>query len=199
MQGFEGAGRFAAVDDSQAPRARTGIGAFADLRADVRRAGGLTSLVHNRALFAVVTYRLGRALLGLPVAPRRFALLVHRPLELLTEIASGVELPVSADIGPGLYLPHAGTVVVHEGVRAGRNLTLLHGTTLGNAEAGGDPPVLGDNVAVLVNASVFGPIHVGDGARIAPHAVVLNDVAAQTIVGGIPAKPLSSSARPTPP
>ncbi|HIX88248.1 MAG TPA: maltose O-acetyltransferase [Candidatus Akkermansia intestinavium] len=52
------------------------------------------------------------------------------------------------------------------------------------------PIVLGRNVWVGSNATILQGVTIGDNAVIAAGAVVTRDVPANTIVGGIPAKPI---------
>ncbi|HEX3344244.1 MAG TPA: serine acetyltransferase, partial [Polyangiaceae bacterium] len=54
----------------------------------------------------------------------------------------------------------------------------------------GRSPVLGSNIHIGAGAKIFGPIAVGDGARIGANAVVVHDVAPDTTVVGVPAKPV---------
>lgn len=55
---------------------------------------------------------------------------------------------------------------------------------------GGGPVIIGENVWIGDNVIILGPLVIGDGAVIASNAVVRQDVAPQTIVAGIPAKPI---------
>ena len=48
-----------------------------------------------------------------------------------------------------------------------------------------------DYVRVGVNVTIVGPVTVGQGAAIAPGALVLKDVPPYTAVGGVPAKPIA--------
>jgi acetyltransferase-like isoleucine patch superfamily enzyme len=48
-----------------------------------------------------------------------------------------------------------------------------------------------DYVRVGVNAVIIGPVTIGEGAGIAPGAVVNKDVPPYTAVGGVPAKPIA--------
>lgn len=50
--------------------------------------------------------------------------------------------------------------------------------------------VIGRGVFVASNSTILGPCTIGDDAVVAAGAVVRGDVAAATIVGGVPARPL---------
>lgn len=51
--------------------------------------------------------------------------------------------------------------------------------------------VFEDYVRVGVNSIIIGPVTLGEGAAVAPGAVVVGDVPPYTAVGGVPAKPLA--------
>ena len=113
----------------------------------------------------------------------------YRVLQKTVEVAAGISVPASADIGPGLYIGHFGEVIVHPNTRAGRNLSLGQGVTLGTRGAGtSGAPTIGNDVYIGVGAKVLGPVHIGDGARIGANAVVLDDVPAGATAVGIPAR-----------
>jgi lipopolysaccharide O-acetyltransferase len=59
---------------------------------------------------------------------------------------------------------------------------------------GGGPVFIGENVWIGDNVTIIGPVKVGDGAVLGANAVVNRDVAPETIVGGIPARPLKQFA-----
>ncbi len=92
--------------------------------------------------------------------------------------------------GPGLRLPHRGTIIINGGSKIGANCT-IHidvniGTTKGcNSEA----PTIGNNVYIAPGAKIFGPIHIADNCTIGANAVVNKScyVEGATIVG-IPAR-----------
>lgn len=112
----------------------------------------------------------------------------------LNQVLFGVEIALRLDVGPGLYFPHTNGIVL--GAAAiGRDATIYHGVTLGAPvlDVGFEPalrPTLGDGVVIAAGAKVLGGVTIGDRAIVAANAVVLDDVPADTVVGGIPATPL---------
>ncbi len=101
---------------------------------------------------------------------------------------SGAELQPKATIGPGLVLKHSTGMVVGGDVVAGERLTLHQNVTLGDRRPFGGQPVLGDDVTVGAGACVLGPITIGDRVVVAANAVVLDDVPADSVVAGSPAR-----------
>lgn len=59
---------------------------------------------------------------------------------------------------------------------------------------GTGPVVIGDRVFLGQNVVVLGGVRIGDGATVAAGAVVVSNVEAGAVVGGIPAKPIGSRA-----
>lgn len=85
--------------------------------------------------------------------------------------------PVS--IGRGCVLADNVMVSTTDHDRADRHL--VHGT---------GPTVIGDNVFLGQNVVVLGGVSIGNGATVAAGAVVIGDVDAGTVVGGVPARVL---------
>lgn len=106
----------------------------------------------------------------------------------------GIEISESAQIGEGLYIGHFGTIVVNGQAVIGKNCNLSHGVTIGQLNRGerAGCPTIGDNVFIGPGAKIIGKIHVGDRAAVGPNSVVVQDVPDDGVVGGIPAKLLSS-------
>lgn len=94
----------------------------------------------------------------------------------IVETLTGISLPLSAQIGPGLRIYHFGNIFIHSNVIMGRNCTLRHGATMGNRSKDGGVPTVGDGVEFGVGAVAIGPIHIGSGAKIAPLSFVSFDV-----------------------
>ena len=91
-----------------------------------------------------------------------------------------------ADFGPGLVILHSFGVVVNSQVRAGRNLVLEHGVTIGAEK--NLSPVLGDNVFIGAGAKIIGAVRVGSDVKIGANAVVTKDLPDGATAVGIPAR-----------
>jgi serine O-acetyltransferase len=110
---------------------------------------------------------------------------------------TGIHLSPDAHIGPGLYIPHGGYIVVGEG-RLGRNCNLYQGVTLGlSVDTLGSPdfqprlPTLGDGVWVFPGAVIVGAVTVGDNAAVSANSLVVRDVPPGGVVMGVPARLVS--------
>jgi serine O-acetyltransferase len=140
------------------------------------------------AVWALATYRFGHWALMLPPGARQAASLLYGVLRLVTRIASGVDMPRRAQVGPGLKIFHNGPVVIHPGTVIGANCVLLHGVTLGIRERPGELPVIEDDVTLGAYAMVLGGVTVGRGAKVGAMSVVTRDVPPGTIAVGSPAR-----------
>lgn len=103
---------------------------------------------------------------------------------------TGIEIHPGATIGKGLFIDHGMGVVIGETTIIGDNCTIYQNVTLGGTgkDHGKRHPTLGNDVLVGSGAKVLGPINIGNNARIAAGAVVLNDVPDNSTAVGIPAK-----------
>ncbi len=103
---------------------------------------------------------------------------------------TGIELSHQTEIGPGVYIPHAGAIVINGKCKIGSNLYLSHDVLLGKAHAGPRQgvPTVGDDVYLGPGARLLGKLHVGDNAAIGANAVVLNDIPSDSFAVGAPAK-----------
>jgi serine acetyltransferase len=102
-----------------------------------------------------------------------------------------MELHCNLDVGEGLRIHHGYCLVIHPDVRIGKNVSLLHGVTLGNKRPATGVPTLEDYVEVGAHATIIGPVIIGKHAIVGAGAVVTNDVPAGAIVAGNPAKIIS--------
>ena len=103
---------------------------------------------------------------------------------------TGIEIHPGAKIGKGLFIDHGMGVVIGETTEIGDNCTLYQDVTLGGTgkDKGKRHPTLGNNVLVGAGAKVLGPMKIGDNARIAAGAVVLEEVPANATAVGVPAR-----------
>lgn len=103
---------------------------------------------------------------------------------------TGVEIHPGATIGKGLFIDHGMGVVIGETAVIGDNCTIYQNVTLGGTgkHTGKRHPTLGNNVMVGSGAKVLGPFTVGDGARVAAGAVVLDAVPENATAVGVPAR-----------
>ncbi|PPH97923.1 serine acetyltransferase [Rathayibacter sp. AY1B7] len=161
---------------------------LADLRAVVR--ADLAAKGHASDRLTVLVLRLGQY-----SSSRRTRLplhLVYRLVDLVwTRMIVGAELPPTAQVGPGLRLPHWGRgVILHPRTVIGSNAFIYHGVTIG--ESKGRTPVIGDDVYIGARATIVGDVTVGDRVRIGAGAVVVRDVASDSSAVGVPARTASA-------
>jgi len=174
---------------------------FPNLCEDLRRYGGpwhrLRALVLAPRVWAIVAFRFARW-----VHTARSAAILRLPLKALVsliavfiDVATNIELPPQVAIGPGLFLPHTGYIVVASNVVIGRHCTLTQGVTIGHRSGGSvlslAGPAIGDRVYIGPGAVVLGPISIGDDALIGANAVVIRSVPDRAVVVGNPARVIS--------
>ncbi len=103
---------------------------------------------------------------------------------------TGIEIHPGAVIGRGMFIDHGSGVVIGETAEIGDNCTIYQGVTLGGTgkDTGKRHPTLGNNVMVGAGAKVLGPFRIGDNAKIAANAVVLEEIPPDSTAVGIPAR-----------
>jgi serine O-acetyltransferase len=143
----------------------------------------------EQSIWAIAVYRFGRRV------DRRRPGFVRNVLEKwywlvfrVTETLTGISIPKSVRVGPGLKIWHFGNIFVHADSVIGANCTLRQGVTIGNREDDGPAPVLEDDVELGAYAQVLGGIRVGRGAKVGAMSVVLGDVPPGAVAVGVPAR-----------
>ena len=123
--------------------------------------------------------------------------LFARIISQATRFFTGIEIHPGATIGKNLFIDHGMGVVIGETSIIGDNVTIYHAVTLGGISPSIDSdlqrnekrhPTIGNDVVIGSGAQIIGPVTVGKCARIAANAVVVNDVADDTTMVGVPAK-----------
>lgn len=117
---------------------------------------------------------------------------------LLNFLLFGIEVPARLEIGPGLMLPHPQGIILGA-ASIGANVTIYQQVTLGAKLADWNyersrRPVVEDGVTITAGAKVIGPVTLGRNSIVGANAVVFEDVAPGSVVGGIPARVLSANA-----
>jgi acetyltransferase-like isoleucine patch superfamily enzyme len=105
----------------------------------------------------------------------------------------------TAYLSNALLNTNSGSITIGEYTFCGQNVSIVTGShnynlfgkerMVGIAQVGQDIKI-GNGVWIGSNATILGPCTIGDNAVIAAGAVVVTDVAAYTIVAGVPAKPI---------
>ncbi|WP_458449409.1 serine acetyltransferase [Fibrobacter sp.] len=95
--------------------------------------------------------------------------------------------------GAGLLLPHPGSIRISGIVRMGENCTILPSVLFGRRrpEATGNI-VVGDDCYFGAGSTIIGPLTIGNNVTIGAGAVVTKDMPSNSVVGGIPAKVIST-------
>jgi len=137
------------------------------------------SLVHP-GLHALVIYRIGHWALSQPKAVRMPVKILHRVINrLLIQNLYGTEIADDANIGRRVLIAHhLGVQIPSFGV-VGDDSIIRHNVTLGLTDPSASReqvPRIGRRVELGAGATVLGPISIGDGARIGPHAIVMVNV-----------------------
>lgn len=96
----------------------------------------------------------------------------------------GFSIPINT-FGPGLYIPHYGTIVVNGKAKVGSDCKLCTDVCLGNSRGG--VPVIGNNVYIAPGAKIFGDIVIGDNCFIGANAVVNKSFPSDVTIVGVPA------------
>ncbi len=102
----------------------------------------------------------------------------------------GIDIHPNAQIGQGIMIDHAHSIVIGETAIVGDNVSMLHSVTLGGTgKADGDRhPTIENGVLIGAGAKVLGNITVGYCTRVAAGSVVLETVPPCKTVAGVPAK-----------
>ncbi|HVF37635.1 MAG TPA: serine O-acetyltransferase [Sphingomicrobium sp.] len=112
----------------------------------------------------------------------------------LARALTAIDIHPGAKIGRRFFIDH-GFTVIGETAEIGDDVTIYQNVTLGGTNptaglGGKRHPTVKSGVVIGSGAQVLGPVEVGEGAKIGANAVVTKDVAAQSTVVGIPAKPV---------
>ena len=105
----------------------------------------------------------------------------------------GFSIPINC-IGPGLALPHYGTIIISSNVIIGENCKIHAGTNIGATSGKEEAKKIGNNVYIGPGAKLIGEGYISDNVVIGANSVVIGSVEEKGItVGGVPAKKISDN------
>lgn len=149
---------------------------FDNIRADMRMYDDAGGWYSQLGFYITATYRFGHWARQVESRPVRLGCRVaHRAMATPWRFFRNVHLPAGAEIGPGLRMVHAHSILVAPDSKIGSRCSLYHEVTLGTGPTPGVPS-LGDNVMVFAGAKLLGGITVGTDAYIGANAVLTKDV-----------------------
>ena len=144
----------------------------------------------RRGLWVMVVYRFGCWRYRIrPRAIRRPFSFLYKLLRVVAEILTGIELPCEASVGKRFKIEHFGNIIVSGDAVFGDDVLIRNGVTVGLRHTGfRGAPVIGDRVDIGAGAKILGRINVGDDVVIGANAVVIEDVPANSLAVGVPAR-----------
>jgi serine O-acetyltransferase len=104
--------------------------------------------------------------------------LLARAISQWTRFFTGIEIHPGAKIGRCVFIDHGMGVVIGETTEIGDECIIYHGVTLGGVSRKRVKrhPTIGNRVVIGAGATILGPVCIGDGARIAAGAVIIENI-----------------------
>lgn len=95
----------------------------------------------------------------------------------------GFQIPSSAVIGKGLYMPHFGNIIINNATIIGENCTIAHSITIGKTDRGARKgvPKIGNFVWIGTGSVLVGNITIGDNVLIAPNSFINFDIPSNSL------------------
>jgi serine O-acetyltransferase len=160
---------------------------FENIREDWRMYEGDLS---RQGLWVMLVYRFGRWRYSIKQRWLRLPFsFTYRILKLLSQILTGIDLPCEVQVGRRLTIEHFGDIIISGDTIIGDDVVIRNGVTIGlkrTREVGA--PIIGNRVDIGAGAKILGAIRIGDDVIIGANAVVLQDIPANSLAVGVPAK-----------
>ncbi len=103
-------------------------------------------------------------------------------------IRLGFSIPENV-FGPGLCIPHYGTIVINSKARVGKNCKIHVCVNIGASGGQSLAPVLGDNIYIAPGVKIFGNIQLANNIAIGANSTVNKSFEEENIlIAGSPAK-----------
>ncbi|MEP4199329.1 MAG: hypothetical protein ABJL99_27195 [Aliishimia sp.] len=143
-----------------------------------------------QGFWALFWHRFGNWRMGVSVRVLRLPLSVlYKIMAKLCEWICGISLPYTVLVGRRVTFEHFGGMILVAHT-IGDDVIIRQNTTFGIAtlEDLTGRPIIENNVQIGAGAVIVGRVRVGQGAVIGANAVVVRDVPAGAVVGGVPAR-----------
>ncbi len=145
----------------------------------------------SRVFWGIFSYRLDRGLFLLIGKPYKYCRILLLPIFNIWQAYSNLDISYKADIAGGLLILHPSIgIVVSKHSIIGKRLTLVGGNIIGAKPAcqpGGI--VIGDGCTIGANATIIGPIKLGNFITIGSLTCVVKDCEIDhSVLVGVPAK-----------
>lgn len=171
---------------------------LACLRADIdryvilRHRAWWIELLANQGLWVMTRYRFSRWVMlyvHIPVLRQLLRALCF-VAQKIVEVMTHCEIPDNAELGPGVFMPHAYCIVLHKDVQIGEIATISQDVTIGASgrKSKRGVPYIGDRVYIAPGARAFGSIIIESDVAIGANAVVTKSLPKNAVAVGIPAK-----------
>ncbi|MGJ8657498.1 MAG: serine O-acetyltransferase [Akkermansiaceae bacterium] len=172
--------------------------AVADMQAIVDRDPACQNMLEPMLFFkgflAVTTHRIAHYLWN----QNRKPLALY--FQSITSEVFGVDIHPGAQIGCGIFIDHATSVVIGETAIVEDDVSIMHEVTLGGTgkQEGARHPIVRTGVLIGAGAKILGRVEICTGAKIGAGSVVLQDVPPHTTVAGVPAIEVGTSSEENP-
>ena len=109
----------------------------------------------------------------------------------------GVEIRTDTDIGVGLLICHPHDIVIGEGSKIGKNVTIYNGVSLGartlmkvddNKQVNSRYPIIEDGVTLFSGSKIIGQVTIGTNSIVGANSVVNRSFPADSVIAGVPAR-----------
>ena len=143
----------------------------------------------HRGMWGLALFRYGQWVLQLKSSPIKSILNgVYAAASVFSPIITGIAIDRNTQVGRCPHIIHPAMILIHPAAIIGDRVGFMHGVTLGTAPNSSGAPIVGDDAFIGANATLLGPIKIGEGAKIAANSLVVCDVPAGATAIGVPAK-----------
>ena len=93
------------------------------------------------------------------------------------------ELPLTAEIGKGIFFPHNFPVVINGKTQIGENVIIHPNVLIGGSRNKEGHPIIGSNVFLGNGSKIIGNCKIGDWVFVSPGAMITKDIPDGVVVG----------------